>query len=150
MNNLIYEEFIIANTKFNIKKELSFLKSSIIESLYILELKDDWDSEGSVGYSKSTWRYSISFLLYLYEKILNDYKITLNAPLIFHGIDGGIDFLLEKDSRNKFLMRLNKECNEFSYYYEYNGIEMKGFHNIYEIQNVIIQNYLLLKRENLI
>ncbi len=64
--------------------------------------------------------------------------------------NGGIDFLLENYIHNKFLMRLNKECNEFSYYYEYKGIEMKGIHKIYEIQNVISQNYLLLKQRNLL
>ncbi len=95
MNNLIYKEFNIADTCFKLREELFFLKSSIIESLYILDLKDNWDSEGSIGYLQSTWEYSISFLIYLYEKILNDYRITLNAPLIFHG----------KKWRNRFFIR---------------------------------------------
>lgn len=61
MNDLVYTEFIVADTCFKIREELFFLKSSIIESLYILDLKDNWNSEGSIGYLQSTWMYSISF-----------------------------------------------------------------------------------------
>ena len=70
------------------------LLTEIEKSKYILNLKDDWDEEGSKGYGSKIWEKAILFLCNLYEDFLI-YKNPSLIPKIFHGPDQSIDLLWE-------------------------------------------------------
>ncbi len=72
---------------------LSKLARSIEESMYILELEEDFDGEESVGYQFSTWERAIDFLVNYSKWALEAYKIIIDSPKIYQGPDGSIDIL---------------------------------------------------------
>lgn len=86
------------------------LEESIEKSKYILELKDDWDDEGSPAYNKEVYDKCIDW-------VVNYFKRADLVPDIYHGPEGGIDVLAENDKyRLFFYLHPNKEC---SFYKDY-------------------------------
>ena len=57
----------------------------------ILELRDNWDGEGSKTYNVETLEKAKSFLISLIQDFWMLYNIELDLPMIFPGIDGDID-----------------------------------------------------------
>jgi hypothetical protein len=57
----------------------------------ILSLKDDWDGEGSTGYSEKTWDRAMDFLDIHVQEVFRKCGHVL-VPKILPGPDGSIDF----------------------------------------------------------
>jgi hypothetical protein len=57
----------------------------------ILELRDNWDGEGSKTYNVETLKKAKSFLISLIQDFWMLYNLELDLPMIFPGIDGDID-----------------------------------------------------------
>ncbi len=70
---------------------LRHLASVITASRALLDLEDDWDGEGSVGYSYETWFRAIRFLASSAERLWEELGIVTPAPDIGAGPDGSID-----------------------------------------------------------
>lgn len=73
------------------------VQKEIQESKYILDLADNWDDEGSKGYQLSTWQRATSFLSNLSAKAWDSFRVTIDAPKIYHGPDGSIDVFWKTD-----------------------------------------------------
>jgi hypothetical protein len=71
-------------------RSLSALDSEIAESKRILSFDDNWDGEGSKGYSRETWMRATSFLLNQANWFLRKGE-TFPVPRILPGPDGSID-----------------------------------------------------------
>lgn len=67
------------------------LSDAIQASRAILELNDDWDSDGSPGYSEATLNRATTFLLISARRYWDDHQKKLPAPRILPGPDGSID-----------------------------------------------------------
>ena len=57
--------------------ELTYLTDSIENSKSILLLEDDWDTEGSLQYSQSTWISAIKFLVDYATTLFFDFNIKI-------------------------------------------------------------------------
>ncbi len=68
------------------------IKSAIESSRSsILGLRDNWDDEGSPGYTKETWRRATLFLENCVKWLWCDHETVLAAPNILPGPNGSID-----------------------------------------------------------
>ncbi len=98
-----------------INKELEHLIPIIEKSKRMLELDDDWDDEGSIGYTQETWDKSIQFLIDYNMWYLKIYNRLLEVPKIYIGPKGGIDIIWE--NTNTLFIYLNKEVTRIDYYF---------------------------------
>lgn len=72
-------------------RRLQHLLTEIKESRAILDLQDDWDEEGSPGYTHSTWKLAVNFLVQNALWLWLDNGIPVEPPRILPGPDGSID-----------------------------------------------------------
>ena len=79
--------------------EIKFLREAINKSRRILELKDNWDDEGSIGYSESTWRRAESFLMKNAMSLWRSHQKCFGPPKISGGPEGSIDLHWKTDNR---------------------------------------------------
>ena len=71
--------------------ELSAVTDAIEKSRAILQLKDNWDGEGSSGYTEDTWNQAAQFLFENALRLWNERGIAVSAPAIYNGPEGSID-----------------------------------------------------------
>lgn len=96
--------------------EINSLREAIDKSRSILELKDNWDDAGSVGYSESTWNRTQGFLMKNALKLWRSHKTCFDAPKILPGPEGSID-LHWKTANRELLINVPARSQEFVSYY---------------------------------
>jgi hypothetical protein len=103
------------------------LKAEIEQGKRILELEDDWDGEGSLGYSKETLNRAESFLKMHIEGLWKSFSIRLPIPKIGPGPDGSID-LYWKQSSWELLVNIPADAHEMATFYgdNYGSIKNRG------------------------
>lgn len=115
MNTQLFKNDMVC--KYNLSKDfINILDIIINDSLYIVELKDNWNDEGSIGYTEETYQNALEFIIiYLYniENITDKFEI----PYMFHSLTGGIDFDWDNDCYS-FLIRCDKDIKLISFYYQ--------------------------------
>lgn len=67
------------------------IEKAIEESRALLNLEDDWDDQGGVGYSPATWERAASFLRMQVRAGLESNGTPIPVPRILPGPDGSID-----------------------------------------------------------
>jgi hypothetical protein len=92
------------------------LWEAIQSSRGILQLHDDWDTEGSPGYSEATWNRAITFLLLNAVRHRIHHQGWLTAPRILPGPDGNID-LHWKTPQRELLISIPSDPTEPAAYY---------------------------------
>ncbi len=92
------------------------LKAEIEQARRILELEDDWDGEGSLGYSEDTFNRATEFLTTYVEGLRDLYGIRLPIPRISAGPDGSID-LHWKQPTWELLVNIPTDINEMATFY---------------------------------
>jgi hypothetical protein len=96
--------------------EINSLREAIEKSRYILELRDNWDDAGSIGYSESTWNRAQSFLMRNALKLWRAHKMRFDAPRILPGPEGSID-LHWKTADRELLINVPARARESIAYY---------------------------------
>lgn len=79
------------------------LESILIEGKYILDLKDNWDDEGSVGYTIESWRAAAHFIINFNRWIKGIFSGSLHLPKMHHGPKGTIDVIWHEDNFRLFV-----------------------------------------------
>lgn len=102
-NIYLNEELISA-----LPHELTYLTDSIENSKSILLLEDDWDTEGSLQYSQSTWISAIKFLVDYATTLFFDFNIKIEIPKIYEGPKSSIDMIWET-STYRLVVNIEKE-----------------------------------------
>lgn len=97
--------------------ELSPLFNEIIKSKYILNLGNDWDDEGSIGYKKETWIEAIKFTVKYALWVKDQFGQIIFTPNIYHGRNGGIDILWDNEGF-RMLIRIDCAAIEAVFYSE--------------------------------
>jgi hypothetical protein len=92
------------------------LQAEIEQARRILELKDDWDGEGSAGYSEETFDRAVAFLKTHMKGLWNSYGIRIPIPRIGTGPDGSID-LHWKEPSWELLVNIPADPNEMAVFY---------------------------------
>ncbi|MEJ7684313.1 MAG: hypothetical protein WKG06_41980 [Segetibacter sp.] len=60
-------------------------------------MKDDWDDQGSKGYSKETFCQACSFIVKYFTWVWDEFRIIPDAPELLPGPNGSIDILWQND-----------------------------------------------------
>ncbi len=116
--------------KYILQKEIpDYLIACVKHSEQILELKDDWDTEGSKGYKEETWKNAINFLIDYATQVYNRHKQLIDIPKIYPGANGSIDILWETNEY-RLLINITESDNYATYYGDTpNGQKIEGEFN---------------------
>lgn len=103
------------------------LKAEIEQAKRILELEDDWDGEGSLGYSEDTFNRAAAFLTTHAEGFWELCGIRLPVPRIGPGPDGSLDLHWKLPSR-ELLVNIPADANEVPTFYgdNYGALKNRG------------------------
>lgn len=107
--------------------DISHIRDAIQQSRRMLEFGDDWDDEGSVGYTEAVWERSSAFLLNYIVDFLKGRSISIEAPSITPGPDGSFDIYWRLNGR-KLLVNIPADENASATFYGDNrdGDVVKG------------------------
>lgn len=103
------------------------LKAEIAQAKRILRLEDDWDGEGSLGYSEDTFNRATAFLTRHVKGLWERWGIRLPIPRIGPGPDGSIDLHWKLPSR-ELLVNISADANEVPTFYgdNYGALKNRG------------------------
>jgi hypothetical protein len=103
------------------------LQTEIDRAKSIVELEQDWDGEGSPGYSQHTLDRATAFLSAHMERLWNTYGIRAPIPSIGPGPDGSIDIHWKQRSW-ELLVNIPADANEMAAFYgdNYGTQKIKG------------------------
>ena len=112
----ITEKKSVYEKESDISRLPSSLRKAIIDSRQLLKLEDDWDGEGSLGYSEKILNKAVRFLEENAKNYFLSSGIWVTAPDICPGPNGSID-LLWKLSDRELLINIPVEENGLADYY---------------------------------
>ena len=96
--------------------ELEDIQGAIQEAQTILELQDDWDGEGSLGYAASTLKRASEFVLDNALELWRSQRLHAPAPVIGPGPDGSIDIHWQLATRT-LLVNVPADANKPATFY---------------------------------
>ncbi|NIR52266.1 hypothetical protein GWO43_27105 [candidate division KSB1 bacterium] len=107
--------------------ELHEIYGELEKSRSILQLKDDWDDQGSIRYDKDTWKRSVRFVSNYAKWVLDKVSIKIPSPKIYPGPDGGID-IQWKDAQYRLLINIPRDPEAEASFYgdDYNKEKISG------------------------
>ncbi len=114
--------------KLFLSKNYRILKNEINRSRYhVLNLKDNWDGEGSKGFNLVVWKDASSFLLSLFHKFYKEYGIIFDVPTILPVEDFSIDIHWKTD-KMELTINFSEEFYNFPSFYgrDNEGNEIQG------------------------
>jgi hypothetical protein len=120
-------------------QELTYLSKVIEKSRWMLDLRDNWDDEGSPAYTEKTWKRAMTFLLKNAVALWQEKQLLINAPAVHNGPEGSIDIYWETPSK-KLLINVPSDDSEPVKFYGYDtrGNEVKGTLNLSETNQWLI------------
>ena len=124
---------------FDVPYELDHISVAIEESRWMLALHEDWDGEGSSGYSEDTWNRAVGFLVANAVLIWTMHGQRISRPKIENGPDGSIDILWETPKAS-LLINVPEAVDEPANYYGHRN----GVHEIKGTLDTSAPNYWLL------
>jgi hypothetical protein len=92
------------------------LLDAITKSRKMLDWADDWDGEGSVGYSEATWNRARDFILHNASRLWRICLVIISTPRISPGPDGSID-IHWKTGESELLINIPVDLSEPATYY---------------------------------
>ena len=78
--------------------ELHSISQAIETSRSILELKENWDGEGALPFSRKVWETAVTFLAIQAKEALDRLGVVVDAPRILASAEGSIDLHWKTDS----------------------------------------------------
>ncbi len=130
-------EIAIGDSIIEIANELSEIASTINESKRILDLQNDWDSEGALSVEPFVWERAVNTLLIYSQWILVNKGIILTTPTIDAIADGSID-IMWSGSKARLLLNVRSSNPSEAHYYgdTYEGKnKFKGAIDLAEVQD---------------
>ncbi len=91
--------------------ELNEVAAAIEKSRSMLDLQDNWDGEGSPGYSEETWTRAARFLLRNAVELWTARSIRADTPAMQKGPEGSID-ISWRTANAKLLINVPTEMDE--------------------------------------
>jgi len=140
-DGIIYRNPPIKTTlgRFYIDERISNIYSTIVESRSLELYKDDWDSEGAIGFNEMIYDRAINILIKYSEYVLIQFDVYISSPEINIGRDGSID--LEWRHNNNILLINILNCDELCAHYYGHDLSsktiIKGSLEKYDINEVI-------------
>ena len=99
----------------------------IDESKSILDLKEDWDGEGALPYSREVWERAIQFVRRYALKSHERFGAIVSAPRILPGPNGSID-VHWKEEKFELLVNIPADPKIYASFYgdDYSAARIKG------------------------
>lgn len=119
------------------KADLVYLRDAIEESRSILTLEENWDGEGSPGYSEETWKRAVDFLWDNALFLWREYGVKCGAPAIYGGPRGTIDLYWKTETRSLLINVPGKSGKEGD-----GGDERITFYGCDKQRNIEVKGYL--------
>jgi hypothetical protein len=94
---------------------VKLLENQIKESMYILDLQDNWDGENSKSYNIESWLAGVQFTIDFYLWLTKIYNGKFYVPKIYHGPNGSIDIMWRENDFRLFI-NIDAPKNSGSYY----------------------------------
>jgi hypothetical protein len=112
----------------------------------ILQLKENWDNEGSKGYKEDTINRASLFLRKLAESVYINLEKGIDLPKIRPGPQGSVD-LYWKEDKYELLVNISEDPNEPADVYgdNYGGLILKGtfeLNDLIDVLTIWLRNYL--------
>jgi hypothetical protein len=115
----------VLNTE--VPESLWSVADAIDSSRWMLQLEEDWDGEGSPGYSEETWDRAVGFLLKNALALWEDFRITPDAPGVHNGPAGSIDIYWNTPNGRLLINIPPENTGDASFYgSDKEGHEIKG------------------------
>jgi hypothetical protein len=92
------------------------LERAIAESSYIYSIKDNFDGEGTPGYSRETWDRATTFLREFAQRCATECGCAISAPVIGPGPNGSID-IIWKENDYRLLLNIPAEPSADASFY---------------------------------
>jgi hypothetical protein len=86
--------------RIDLSRVLQPVDAAIEDSRHLTELPDDWDGDGSRGYSRAVWERATHFVRESAIRLLLNYGRRMEPPVFLPGSDGGIDVEWSVNDRN--------------------------------------------------
>jgi hypothetical protein len=121
------QEFCEMHIGLSDQKKLAPLRNIIESSRSILELHDDWDDEGSIGYKEETWNRATQFVLNSARFLWDHHTTIMDTPDIGPGPDGSIDIHWETE-KYELLVNISADLKALATFYGDNkgSLSIKG------------------------
>jgi len=132
--------FKIKDSVFSLSSKLLYLTHALKKSQYILDLKDNWDDEGSVGYNLQVWEVSLKFVINYAEWLYKNFNVEMYIPKIYHGPNGSIDIIWEEESFRLFI-NINANFKSANFFSDLNRQFNQVTEGCFQLENF---NYQLL------
>jgi len=103
------------------------IEEAIERSHEIVDVADDWDDEGSPGYSQATWERAVGFVRNYARHLWSHHGVRIPAPRILPGPEGSIDIHWEEDSF-ELLVNIPRDGDQRAEFYgdDHGAIYIKG------------------------
>jgi hypothetical protein len=103
------------------------IRKEVDASRKILELKPDWDGQGSPAYGQEVWKRATDFLLRHVHHLYRHHDILIPPPRINPGPDGSIDIHWKK-KKFELLLNFPSDARLPAGFYgdDYGAVKIKG------------------------
>lgn len=110
-----------------VPRSLWHIADAVDKSRCMLELKEDWDGEGSPAYTHETWECASRFLLTNALELWEEFHELVAAPDVHNGPEGSID-IYWKTGNGTLLINIppGPSVNASFYACDQNGQEIRG------------------------
>ncbi len=128
------------------QSEESSIEQAIEASRHLMQLEQDWDGEGSPGYTEETWKRATEFIQRYSGSLLVEHGFQIAVPEILPGPGGSIDVHWEKDAF-ELLVNIPADAGERAEFYgdDYGSIYIKGNLDLSKLNKGLVE---WLQREN--
>jgi hypothetical protein len=116
LNNKVLRAEAEKASRYYLPREINSLLDSINKSRSLLELGDNWDGEGSVGYTEQTWIRARDFLMRNAIRLYQSQKKFFDPPEIMAGPNGSMDLHWKTDARELLINVPARSEETISYY----------------------------------
>lgn len=125
---------VVTGLEEELPMELKALADALNESRWMLDLRDNWDDEGSPSYAQATWERAARFLINS-AKFVQDLGLVFAIPKVQNGPEGTIDLYWETPDA-KLLLNIPTEWEAPANYYGHkaDGSETRGSLNTAHIE----------------
>lgn len=108
---------VVINSTINLKIPVinKELENVFLEAKYILDLKDDWDDEGAIGYTQESWKSAANFVINFNKWLRGISSGSLHLPKMHHGPKGTIDIVWNEDNFRLFV-NIDYDNNKGTFY----------------------------------
>ncbi len=108
------------------EKALADIEAAIEKARYILEFEKDWDDDGALPISKTSWDRAVALLRQSAEHLIETHQLHLPPPMIAPMPEGNVTLYWYDDVRHVIIDIPNDDSKPFTYAGKKGSARIKG------------------------